>query len=54
MDGSATQSSTVDDCTFRAPQVQHPAAKLLVLAATMQEKECGDGTNFVSWAFLHG
>lgn len=28
-------------------EVQHPAAKLLVLAATMQEKECGDGTNFV-------
>lgn len=29
-------------------QVQHPAAKMLVLAATMQEKECGDATNLVS------
>lgn len=28
-------------------EVQHPAAKLVVLAAKMQESECGDGTNFV-------
>merc|ERR1719317_119319 len=28
-------------------QVQHPAAKVIVLAAQMQEKEIGDGTNFV-------
>ena len=28
-------------------EVQHPAAKLIVLAAKMQESECGDGTNFV-------
>lgn len=28
-------------------QVQHPAAKILVLAAQMQEKEIGDGSNFV-------
>uniref|UniRef100_A0A2R5LMR1 T-complex protein 1 subunit theta n=2 Tax=Ornithodoros turicata TaxID=34597 RepID=A0A2R5LMR1_9ACAR len=27
--------------------VQHPAAKLLVMASQMQEKEVGDGTNFV-------
>jgi len=27
--------------------VQHPAAKVMCLAATMQEKEMGDGTNFV-------
>ena len=28
-------------------EVQHPAAKLLVLACKMQEEECGDATNFV-------
>jgi len=28
-------------------QVQHPAAKIIVLAATMQEREIGDGSNFV-------
>mmetsp|Transcript_38344 Transcript_38344/g.90121 ORF Transcript_38344/g.90121 Transcript_38344/m.90121 type:complete len:540 (+) Transcript_38344:133-1752(+) len=28
-------------------EVMHPAAKLLVLAAQAQEKECGDCTNFV-------
>ena len=32
-------------------EVQHPAAKMLVLAAMMQEKECGDATNLaVSFA----
>jgi len=28
-------------------EVEHPAAKLLVLASKMQEAEVGDGTNFV-------
>lgn len=28
-------------------EVQHPAAKLLILASQQQEKECGDGTNFI-------
>lgn len=28
--------------------VEHPAAKMLVLAAKAQEQEIGDGTNFVS------
>lgn len=28
-------------------EVMHPAAKLIVMAAKAQEKECGDGTNFV-------
>ena len=28
-------------------EVHHPAAKLLVMAAKMQEEEFGDGTNFV-------
>jgi len=28
-------------------QVQHPAARVMCLAAQMQEKEMGDGTNFV-------
>ena len=27
--------------------VEHPAAKLIVLASEMQEAEVGDGTNFV-------
>ncbi len=25
----------------------HPAAKMIVMAATMQESELGDGTNFI-------
>ncbi len=29
-------------------EVQHPAAKMLVLACEMQETEFGDNTNFVS------
>ena len=33
-------------CFVRA-QVQHPAAKMLVLASKMQEAETGDGTNLV-------
>lgn len=32
---------------FLTPQVQHPAAKMLVLAAQQMEQEVGDGTNFV-------
>lgn len=28
-------------------EVQHPAAKLIVMAAKMQESECGDGTHYV-------
>lgn len=28
-------------------EVEHPAAKLMVLASEMQEAEVGDGTNFV-------
>lgn len=28
-------------------EVQHPAAKMIVLASQQQEAECGDGTNFV-------
>ena len=34
-------------------EVQHPAAKLLVLAAEMQEQEYGDNTNFVSLSFFN-
>ena len=26
-------------------KIQHPAAKLLIMASEMQEKEIGDGTN---------
>lgn len=32
---------------FGFPQVQHPAAKMIVMASHMQEQEVGDGTNFV-------
>ena len=28
-------------------EVQHPAAKMIVMASKMQEQECGDMTNFV-------
>lgn len=28
-------------------EIQHPAAKMIVMAANMQEQEAGDGTNFV-------
>merc|ERR1711976_146122 len=32
---------------IREMEVQHPAAKMVVLASMQQEEECGDGTNFV-------
>lgn len=32
---------------FSILQVQHPAAKMIVMASHMQEQEVGDGTNFV-------
>ncbi|XP_076131266.1 T-complex protein 1 subunit theta isoform X1 [Alosa pseudoharengus] len=32
---------------LRELEVQHPAAKMLVMASTMQEDEIGEGTNFV-------
>ena len=35
-------------------EVQHPAAKMLVLAAEMQEKECGDATNLVRRGSMPG
>lgn len=39
---------TSDAATImRELDVEHPAAKLLVLASEMQEAEVGDGTNFV-------
>lgn len=39
---------TSDSATImKELEVQHPAAKLLVLASNMQEQEIGDGTNFV-------
>jgi len=37
-------------------EVMHPASKMIVLACEAQEKECGDGTNFVisfAGALLH-
>ena len=38
------------DCAtiMKELEVQHPAAKMLVLASEMQESEFGDNTNFVS------
>jgi len=39
---------TSDAATIMAEmEVQHPAAKLLVLASRMQEREIGDGSNYV-------
>lgn len=39
---------TSDAATIiRELEVEHPAAKLIVLASEMQEAEMGDGTNFV-------
>ncbi len=39
---------TNDSATIVAElEVQHPAAKLLVMASKMLEAEVGDGTNFV-------
>ena len=37
------------DCNtiLRELEVEHPAAKLLKMAATMQDEECGDATNLV-------
>uniref|UniRef100_A0AAY4CRR7 T-complex protein 1 subunit theta n=1 Tax=Denticeps clupeoides TaxID=299321 RepID=A0AAY4CRR7_9TELE len=32
---------------LRELQVQHPAAKMIVMASHMQEEEVGDGTNFI-------
>jgi len=32
---------------IRELEVQHPAAKMVVMASQQQEQECGDGTNFV-------
>ena len=38
------------DCAtiLKELEVQHPAAKMLVMASEMQEQEYGDNTNFVS------
>jgi T-complex protein 1 subunit theta len=39
---------TSDAATIiREIDVHHPAAKMIALAAKMQETEAGDGTNFV-------
>lgn len=39
---------TSDAATIlRELEVQHPAAKMVVMASKMQEEECGDATNFV-------
>merc|ERR1712226_309949 len=32
---------------IREMEVQHPAAKMVVMASMQQEEEAGDGTNFV-------
>lgn len=41
---------TSDSATIvKELEIQHPAAKMLVLAAEMQESEYGDNTNFVSY-----
>lgn len=39
---------TSDAATIiREVEVNHPAAKMIAMAAKMQETEAGDGTNFV-------
>ena len=39
---------TSDAATIiREVEVHHPAAKMIAMAAKMQETEAGDGTNFV-------
>ena len=34
-------------------EIQHPAARLIVLAAQAQEQEIGDATNFVGLQLIH-
>lgn len=42
------QFVTSDAATIiRELDVEHPAAKLMILASQMQDAEVGDGTNFV-------
>ena len=39
---------TSDAATImRESDIHHPAAKMIAMASAMQEKECGDGSNFV-------
>jgi T-complex protein 1 subunit theta len=39
---------TSDAATIlRESDINHPAAKMIAMAAKMQESECGDGSNFV-------
>ena len=39
---------TSDAATIiRESDIHHPAAKMIAMAAQMQEKECGDGSNLV-------
>jgi len=39
---------TSDAATIlRESDIHHPAAKMVAMAAKMQENECGDGSNFV-------
>lgn len=42
------------DCAtiMKELEVQHPAARMLVLASEMQESEFGDNTNFVSLPYI--
>lgn len=41
--------TVTSDCAtiVKELEIEHPAAKILTLAAQMQDKECGDGTNLV-------
>jgi len=39
---------TSDAATIiKESDIHHPAAKMVAMAAKMQEQECGDGSNFV-------
>lgn len=41
------KETTLQSACLFCVQVQHPAAKMIVMASHMQEQEVGDGTNFV-------
>ena len=43
----ATNKSSDAATIIKESDIHHPAAKMIAMAAKMQENECGDGTNLV-------
>ena len=39
--------TTIAATIIKESDIHHPAAKMVAMAAKMQEQECGDGSNFV-------